>query len=457
MARGLVQATMGVVTLLTLAGAALGQATTAVTGATVWTGTGAAPLADAVILVRQGVVECVGTRTDCPYAGGVREVDATGRWIIPGLSDTHVHLHAWFDGDRRISPEAAARLGRIYLANGITSLMDVGGQVWVPPAEQAVLRGVERGGAPAPRMLFSAWIDRRAVDGSGVSAGALARSVLASNAAGVKIRNGLSMEEIAEVVREADAFGAPVYGHTYDEVDGDFVDYTAEAVAMGVDGVFHVLGIPPVSGESRPPRPDLPEEDWEGWWLAGADLWNHATAEDMDRLVRRMVAEGAWLQPTLVTEESVVRPDWVGESPGWQYSPLDFDGFTMGWPAFSADELQVYESAYRRMQHFVLRFHRAGGMIVAGTDGLPVPGFGLHDELRLLVAAGLSPEEALLTATRNAAAAWGREDEFGTIAPGRSADLLMVGGNPLADINRTRDIWRVMRAGVLHDPAELLR
>lgn len=457
MARRGCQFVVGLLALLGLSTAAHAQGLTAVAGATVWTGTGAAPISDAVVLVRQGRVACVGTRGECPYDEAAHEIDARGRWIIPGLVDAHVHLHAWFDGDGGITPDAAARVARVYLANGITTVVDVGGQVWVPPAQQAVLEGVGGSGAPAPRMLFSAWIDRRAVDRSGTSARELARSVLRSNAAGVKIRNGLSMEEITAIVEEADAFGVPVYGHTYDEVEGDFLDYTAEAVETGVDGVFHVLGIPPVSETSRPPRPDLPEEDWEGWWLAGADLWNHATESDMDRLARQMVGHGAWLQPTLVTEEAIVSPEWVREAPGWRYSPLELDEFTLGWPAFSPEELEVYASAYGRMQRFVLRFHEAGGMIVAGTDGLPVPGFGLQEELRLLVESGLSPEEALLTATRNAATAWGREGEVGTIAPGRDADLLIVEGDPLADITRTRAIWRVMRAGVLYDPAELLR
>ena len=446
-----------VVALLIGAASASAQGATALIGATVLDGSGLDPITDGVVLVREGMVECVGDRSTCPVPEGAFRVDAAGRWIVPGLVDSHIHWQVWYDADRRLTLQTAARAGRVYLANGITTVIDVGGQRWVSRDHREVLNDLMESGAPAPGMLFSAWVDRGEVDRSGLGARELTRSLLDSGVSGVKIRNGLTREEIAAIVQEADGVGVPVYGHTYDTVDGDFLDYTAEAAALGVDGIFHVLGIPPVPAESRPPPPEIPVEDWEGWWAAGADLWNHVTDAGMDALILQMVDHGTWLQPTLVTEESVVEPGWFRDDPAWRHSPMTREEWTLGWPAFDEEELAIYRSAFRQMKRFVLRFHESGGMLVAGTDGLPIPGFGVQEEMRLLVDAGIPPAEAILAATRNAARAWGQEGRFGVLAPGRAADLVILEADPLADITNTRRIWRVMKSGTLHDPAELLR
>ena len=104
-------------------------------------------------------------------------------------------------------------------------------------------------------------------------------------------------------------------------------------------------------------------------------------------------------------------------------------------------------------------FHRAGGIIMAGTD-CPnvaiVSGFSLHRELELLVRAGLSPMEAIVAATRRPAERLGRRDVFGTIASGRAADLVLLGADPLADIKNVRRIERVIARGVIHEPGTLL-
>jgi imidazolonepropionase-like amidohydrolase len=127
-----------------------------------------------------------------------------------------------------------------------------------------------------------------------------------------------------------------------------------------------------------------------------------------------------------------------------------------GTPEYAGDDLATYQRAYRQMQEFVRRFHEAGGVLVAGTDGLPIPGFGMQEELRLLVEAGVPPLAALQAATRNAAAAWRRGDEFGTLEAGKAADLVILRGDPLADITQTTNIGHVVKAGVVFDPAELL-
>lgn len=429
----------------------------AIVGGTLWDGTGAPPVPDAVVLVRDGLVACAGSRNECDPEGA-RLLDAAGRWLIPGLIDAHIHWQIWYEdfGSLSLSGETAARAARVYLANGITTVVDVGGQRWVPPAVREVLQGVAAAG-PAPRMLFSGWIDRRTVDASEQGdAGALARELLGTGVDGIKIRSGLSVDEYRAIVSEADAFGRPVYGHTYYGGDREFIDHTAEAVALGVDGVFHVLGIPPVAPGVEPPLPSVPMDDWQAWWVAGANLWSYATDESMDGLIGAMVRSGAWLQPTLVTEQGLIDPDYFRDHPSWAHSPMTREELAFGSPVLEGTELAQYRAAYRQMQRFVGRYHAAGGMLVAGTDGVPVPGFGLQEELRLLVEAGVPAEAALQSATRNAAIAWKWQDRIGTIEAGRAADLLVLEGDPLADIGQTARIWRVVSSGVAYDPADLL-
>src|SRR5207247_7392533 len=115
--------------------------------------------------------------------------------------------------------------------------------------------------------------------------------------------------------------------------------------------------------------------------------------------------------------------------------------------------------AWRNMLELVGGFHRAGGVVLAGTDCPNVAiaaGYSLHRELELLVRAGLSPMEAIVAATRRPAERLGKQDVFGTIAPGRAADLLVLTADPLADIRNIRRIERVMARGVVFEPGTLM-
>jgi imidazolonepropionase-like amidohydrolase len=111
------------------------------------------------------------------------------------------------------------------------------------------------------------------------------------------------------------------------------------------------------------------------------------------------------------------------------------------------------------MLRLVGMFHQAGGVVLAGTD-CPnvaiVPGFSLHRELELLTRTGMSASEVLTAATRRAAERLDRSDEFGTIEPGRSADLLVLTADPLADIRNTRAIERVVARGEVMIPDQIL-
>jgi imidazolonepropionase-like amidohydrolase len=307
-------------------------------------------------------------------------------------------------------------------------------------------------------MLFSGWIDGKEIERSNSkNAGVIAAELLSSGAVGIKVHNGLDQHDYRLIVTAAERVGRPVYGHTYDLDETGFLNLTSEALEAGIDGIFHILGVPPVSPEKVPPLPAESMDNWQAWWVAGAKLWLHVTTKDMDELIQLMTSNQAWLQPTLITEHVIIQRVFYEDNPSWRHSPVTWESMQSGMPVLEGEDLEQYTAAYEQMETFVKRFYEAGGIIVSGTDGLPLPAFGLHDELRLLWEAGIPPLAVIQSATRNAAKAWRMQDQIGTLEQGRAADLLILDGDPLLDIAQTRNIWRVVKSGTVYNPEELMR
>ena len=435
-----------------------GNSTLSITGATLIDGTDAEPVQDATLVIDSGYITCIGRKPECPVDSETTVIDATGKWLVPGLIDSHVHWQIWFDEEGSLSRETAARAAQLYLANGVTTLVDVGGQRRVSGANRQVLDQLDSSGQPAPRIFYSGWIDGKEIQQSdSKDAGVIAAELLSSGAIGIKVHNGLDQQDYKLIMAAAERAGRPVYGHTYYLNEKGFLNLTSEALEAGIDGIFHILGIPPVSPEEMPPLPAESMDNWQAWWVAGAKLWLYVTPKDMDELIQLMTNNQAWLQPTLITEHVIVQPDFYQDSPNWVYSPVPRESMRLGMPVLDRDDLEQYTAAYEQMEIFVKRFYEAGGMIVSGTDGLPLPAFGLHDELRLLSEAGIPPLAVIQSATRNPAKAWRLQDQVGTLQQGRAADLLILDGDPLLDIAQTRNIWRVVKSGVVYNPEDLMR
>jgi imidazolonepropionase-like amidohydrolase len=224
-------------------------------------------------------------------------------------------------------------------------------------------------------------------------------------------------------------------------------NYTREAVLAGIAGVMHVDGVVLLAPSGRPDPPPSDSADWAALWVYFMTDWLHADSAAMNSLIALMVEHGSWLEPTLVTQAWIADPERWREAPGSRYRVGSYDQARAGWPTPEGEALGRARAAYERMEEFVRRFHEAGGLVVAGTDGMPVPGFGLHDELQLLVEAGLSPHAALQGATINAARALRWHERLGTVAAGKLADLVLLDANPLVDIASTRRIRGVVLGG----------
>jgi imidazolonepropionase-like amidohydrolase len=440
----------------------------ALVGTTVIDGTGRGPLEATTVLIEDDKIVGVGSSATTPVPAGATLIDGRGKFVIPGLVDMHVHVYT----PEKWHPE-------FFLAAGVTTVLDLGGQLHDVTAYRTA---VDSGARPGPRILFTGPMLEEGEMYAGF-AGFCRRFDSARTEAEVDALADAGVDAIklyvtvrADTARRAcaraHARGLPVFMHQH-------ATWGAEAALAGVDSVEHVN----VFGQLAP----------QGFWLAepaklnpfeyGGWLWRwlgeiDPRADAVRRLYDSLIAAGTVLDPTLVLYAA--RPGALGDDVGdASMDDPERTKLQLLLPAVVGQELVTRwaerraaahgasEAAKHRMRRawdnilaLVGGFHRAGGTVLAGTD-CPnvaiVSGFSLHRELELLVRAGLSPMEAIVAATRRPAERLGRRDVFGTIAPGRSADLLLLSADPLADIRNVRRIERVIARGVVYEPDALLR
>jgi len=408
-------------------------------------------LPDRTVVIDHDTIASVGPAASVRLPNGTRVVDGRGKFLIPGLIDTHVHLALQRSGER----DSLRALGA-YLAHGVTGVREAGTggrEPWL-----LALRAT-RTDSVSPRIYVSGMIAGRTIKRAGTDARTLARRLIAVGVDGLKIRDGLTRGEIGAVVEEGARAGVPVYGHTFDAVNRDRdEEYTLDAVRLGVTGSMHVEGIAQRGAAPLPPPPAgtrFGPDNWERWWLYYALAWLSTDPGAEQTLIDTMVAKGAWLEPTLVTE------DWIANANPYaaQWSarglPGSFAAAHEGMPLYEGADLARFRAAFDHMKSFVRRFHEAGGMVLVGTDCVPRCGYGLQDELRLLVESGFSPADALKAATVDAAHALGWGARLGRVVPGRWADLVLLEANPLQDIGNTRRVAAVVTKGRYLDRSAL--
>ncbi len=405
-----------------------------------------------------------------PPADAAR-VDARGRYVIPGLIDGHVHLvHILFG--LKISAE---ELFPLFLVHGVTSVRDTGDELVTQQKLAAYARehpdrapGVFLGsplvdGNPAYHPFVS-WpmTDPAEVPGF----------VERMSAAGVqtfKIYVGTSRAVGRAMVKAAQGRGRWVTAHLA-------WGYTAqEAVADGINSLEHIGSLyefilpagtprwPPPAERAKLPRDKLAElERTVLEAKARVDLDSPVVRELIDALVQLRVA----VNPTLVVYRNwmLLRDlESVQTHPDLAPVPARLrEGWSVSAQAAALDPATqpLRRAQFELMKQLTGRLQRAGVTLMAGSD-TPVqfcpPGAALLQELELLAESGLTPAEVLQAATVNNARALGVSNELGTIAPGHRADLVILSANPLEDIRHTRAIHRVVHAGEVLDPAELLK
>jgi imidazolonepropionase-like amidohydrolase len=439
----------------------------ALTGATLVDGTGAPPVRGAVVLLRDGRIECAGTATACPLPPGTDVLDLAGMWITPGVIDAHVHFSqtGWADGrpdsiDVRprhpyLEVEAGLRqhperFGRTYLCSGVTSVFDVGGYPWTLglPARSEPDSTVPRITAAGPLIsTLDHWLnlpgERQFLYLRDEAAGREGVDYLADQgAAAIKVWfiPSKPIPELEPLVRaaadEAHRRKLPLIVHATGLAEAK------AALRAGARMLVHSVW-------------DLPV-DQEFLDLARAQGTLYCPTLTVIRGYQRMYeASAAHRAPAVDDPNGCVDPETlarVAETATLAEidKPRPAEELTASGARTAARE--------KTMAANLMRVAAAGIPIVMGTDAgnpLTLHGVSVYAEMEAMQRAGMAPRDVLLAATRGGAAALGRGQELGTVEKGKLADLLVVAADPLADIANLRRLRYVVRGGVVRSLAEL--
>lgn len=409
----------------------------------------------------------IGSQGSVRAVAGARVVDGTGRFVIPGLWDMHVHA-------------AGAGIERLFmpalLANGVTGVRDMWGSL---PDADSIRRRDARGEALAPRMVVPGHI----LDGApaiwpgslGISGAAGARravdSLAKAGAAFIKVYSRLSEEEFRAAADQAKKHGLHFAGHVPNLVTVD------EAVSLGMRTIEHLQQFTTACSASET---DLRQQyrdavaspgKWDSAAVMGrAQLNTQLSTFDAARcaaLAARIAESGTWLVPTFTVLRSVAYLDdtTLKKDPRLVYFPK---AYAASWDpaqdfrfrAVTAEGWAARKRIHARQLEIGRIMHRAGVKFLAGTDlanPYIFPGFSLHDELANLVGIGMTPLEALRAATLGPARFLGMTDSLGTVATGQVADLVVLEANPLEDIRSVGRIHAVVANGRLIDASARLR
>ena len=416
-------------------------------GATLIDGTNNSPLSNTDILLEGDRIRRIGQLENVALSSGAQIIEAQGKYVIPGLIDMHVHYDKpW--------------LHRLYLANGVTTVRDLGSSV----ERMTTLRQeIAVGNILAPRLFISGMpINPRTVRAMGLESSAeMALKLAEAGVDGIKV-TGYSVEELRDIVRVAHSHGLKVYGHTGPiREPGASGPGPRSAVQAGLDGIEHGTSVLEGALEREIPLPaDYSPLNWDHqfrYWYLPMNQW--VSLKKLDELIGLMVENEVYFSPTLITfhRNFVVKgtAEWDTD-PARQYIPEDRPA---RFGTFSSEEREQWRRNVELMKQAVLKFQKEGGVLIVGTDspGAVFPGWGVHQELELFVEAGLTPLEALQAATRNGARVLQKEQELGTVQVGKLADLLILDANPLENIAHTQRIHRVISKGVVLDPEALLK
>ena len=422
------------------------QVPVAIRQVTVIDGTGAAPMPNATVIIQGQRITAIGPSDRVRVPDNATVIEAQGKYLIPGLIDTHAHIAS------SIGTPKLDRLMGFALAHGVTGLRDASG-IGRERELVALREKIERSEVMAPRLYVSGTASAQNVGRhQATDLADLVRRLRDLRVDGIKLRN-LTSAQADTVIRAAKTAGIPAFGHTYGP--DPIGDFTTRALDAGVSGVMHVDGLGPAR-QLQPRR--VIATDWKKGWLALHLKWIDASAAEESSLVQSFLRSNAWLEPTLTIIAFDSHDEWYRDRAetriAERVSGQSYDELRGGFPNFTGTDLELARQGFTRMQAFVGRFAEAGGQVIAGTDMTPWLSAGIHEELRLLVDAGLSSMSALQAATRNAARALGWDARTGAIAVGFDADLVLLDANPLADITNTRRIHTVLRAGRVVDRSQ---
>jgi imidazolonepropionase-like amidohydrolase len=428
------------------------------------------PLTNSLVIIRGNRIASVGQMGSIRYPDDAEVVNLNGKYLIPGLIDSHVHYRDW--------------LHDLFLVNGTTTVIDTGNTLeWTIALREGIAKGKIRG----PRMFVTGdHIDGPSVDNYQVEHGYLDRwtggsigrelspvetskdyalnpghkyyvstpaegrqrvkQMVAGGADAIKVHHKLEAEVLKAITAEAHRAGVPVVGHGLN---------AWEMVELGMDYIEHMAPIAIATVTDQEKLQQLREGKNVGLF----SLMDPAAFPEMIRL---MVENNVYLNPTLSGTGRGVnhrRKEYAREfqeyfsQPGLSYVPAAYiqnflDEFSF-YDRITPERARMLEQGYRKIENFIKAFVDAGGKLLAGSDPVStgIPGMGIHQEMELMVDAGVSTLEALRSATIYAAELIHKDNDLGTVEAGKLADIVVLTGDPLAQIDNTQKVEMVILDG----------
>lgn len=391
------------------------------------------------VVVRGDRIVAVGRLGEVEIPDDARRIDGRGQWLMPGLTDGHVHV--WGEDELLL-----------FVANGVTTVRNM----WGAPLHFAMAERVAAGEIVGPNILTTGpimdgvppiWNGSLALD----DADAARASVAEQKAAGydfIKVYSRLGPDVYEAIVQASREAGLLVCGHVPDAVG------LSRALALGQGSIEHLTGF----FEALRVADGASARD--AAQLSLAQRWSLPTVSDaaLNQIAAEVAASRSWNCPTLLVYAKIVGVDEARQllaAPEMRYvSPSTRSTWDPG-ADFRTSQLTDNDYADLRAtditrRRIVAALHEAGAPLLLGTDTpnpFVIPGFSIHEELALLVASGLTPYEALSAGTRESARFLRDDRPVGTLVVGNAADLLLLAADPLADVAALQQRSGVMAAG----------
>lgn len=418
--------------------------TVALTNATLIDGTGSAAVKGITIIIQNRYITDVCRSEECVIPEGAREIDCTGKTVIPGLVMLHEHLFYSMPFENRFSVgQMSFTFPRLYLAGGVTTMRTAAS---IETQSDINIRdGINQGMITGPKIdVTGPFIERAGMDipeltyvSSPEQAGRIVNLWAELGATSFKVYMNVTRDDLKEVVSSAHKLNYKVTGHlcslTY-----------REAADIGIDNLEHgfmtsadfIKGKEPDKCNSRAIRPSLMALD--------------ADSPEMDELISYLVKKGVTLTSTLNVFEPYTGREPVPGGGLAALAPQVRERILTAY-ARSVNRDSASLSLFKKEMYWEKKFHDAGGLLVAGTDptgsGRVVAGYSNQHTLELLVEAGFSVSETIRITTLNGARYLGIDSETGSVTKGKIADLLILDGDLESDISNIRKLEIIFKDG----------
>jgi len=424
-------------------------------------GTGAAPKDDQTIVVSDGKIQSVEPSSSAKVPANAQTMDLTGYTVLPGLVGMHNHMFFPMGGTPPMYSDMGSSFPRLYLANGVTTIRTTGSVA--PYTDLEIKKLIDAGRMIGPKMHITAPY----LEGNGsftpvmhtlADANDARRMVnfwADQGATSFKAYMNITRDELRAAVEEAHKRGLKVTGHLCS------IGYK-EAAEIGIDNLEHGL-----MADSEFVSNKQPDQCPQGVSASLRQL--DLTSVPVQEMIRFLVAKNVAITSTLPVFEAGSAPlsqNGIGAASALLnprvLAVMSTDARVRYLQARARVPAQGdYVALLRKAMDFERAFVQAGGLLIAGLDptgnGGIVAGFGDLREIELLVEAGFTPVEAIRIATLNGAKFLGEDARIGSIATGKQADLMVVKGNPAANMNDIEKVEIVFKDGVGYDSEKLIQ